>query len=146
MVQRPRQHRVFAGDAHRPPWRLLIESSDPALAISGFRVYRQAGFDVSLCEGPLLDGRECPLVRGEGCPFASEADVVLFDLGDDAAPRLAALEAIIANRPNLPIVVRANGPLPPAARRFDAILPTTSVPGQVAILRRAARRSVEVNS
>jgi hypothetical protein len=145
MVQRPRQHRVVVADAHRPPWRLLIESADPALAISGFRAYRQAGFDVSLCEGPLIDGRECPLVRGEGCPFAAEADVVLFDLGEDAEPRLAALDAMVATRPDLPVVVRVTGKVPPVVRRFDAILPTTSVDGQVAILRRAARRSLEAH-
>jgi hypothetical protein len=145
MVQRPRQHRVFAGDEHQPPWRLLVESGDPALVISGFRAYRQAGFEVSLCEGPLIDGRECPLVRGEGCPFAAEADVVLFDLGGNVEVRLAALQAMVATRPDLPVVIRTTGALPPAASRFDAILPTTSVDGQVAIMRRAAQRSAEVH-
>jgi hypothetical protein len=59
---------------------------------------------------------------------------------------LAALQAMMATRPDLPVVVRTTGPLPPAARKLDAILPTTSVAGQVAILRRAARRSAEVGS
>jgi hypothetical protein len=141
MAERPRQHRVPTEDAYRPPWRLLVESADPALAISGFRAYRQAGFDVSLCEGPLIDERECPLVRGEGCPFAAEADVVLFDLGRDAQPRMAMLHAMLETRPDLPVVVRSAGPPPPGAEGLEVIDPSTSVAGQVAVLKRAAAKS-----
>jgi len=120
---------------------LLIESADPVLGISDFGAYRDAGFDVSLCEGPLFDAQECPLVRGEPCPYAADADVVLFDLGIDAEPRLAVLEAMILTKPDLPVVVRTTGPPPRRAAGFAMIRSSTSVAGQVAVLREAASRS-----
>lgn len=124
-------------------WQLLVESPDPALAISDFTAFRQAGFDITLCEGPLAEANECPLVNGEPCPLATEADVVLFDLGedgDDAARRSRVLDAIRAFRPDLPIVVRS-ATAPPGTADADTIGPATSVAGQVEALCRAAARN-----
>ena len=134
MFQRTSHHRRTR-DSERPgaPWRLLVESRDPALAIADFTAFRQAGFEITLCQGPLMDASECPLVQGEPCPLATEADVVLFDLGEDRedeAQRLNVLGAMRAFRPGLPIVVRSATPPPPEADAFT-IRPTTSVAGQV---------------
>ncbi len=126
-------HRSGDSERHDPPWRLLVESRDPALAIADFTAFRQAGFEITLCQGPLMDASECPLVKGEPCPLATEADVVLFDLGDDRedeAQRLNVLGAMRASRPGLPIVVRSATPPPPEADAYT-IRPTTSVAGQV---------------
>jgi hypothetical protein len=124
-------------DRAGPPWRLLVESPDPVVAVSDFDAYHRAGFDVTVCEGPRDDTTDCPVVRGEPCPLVTEADVVLFDL--DPAPRRRAevLAAMRADRPELPIVVCSTAPAPAAARGCAAIRPTTSVNGQVGALRKA---------
>jgi hypothetical protein len=134
-------HRSRAGtDRRRPPWRLLVESPEPGIDIDNFDAFRYAGFEVTVCEGPASDVRECPVVRGESCPLMSEADVVMFDLADDPARRAEVLAAMRATRPDLPIVVRSAGPLPETARGCPAILTTTSINGQVSALRKAALR------
>jgi hypothetical protein len=125
---------------HRPPWRLLIESPEPGLAISNFDAFRDAGFEVTVCEGPASDAHECPAVRGEPCPLMTEADVVLFDLDSDPLTRSQVLAAMRANRPDLPIVVRSAAPAPATADGCTTIRPTTSVGGQVSALRKAASR------
>src|SRR4029453_17825769 len=49
-----------APDRRRPPWRLLVESPDPGLAISNFDAFRDAGFEVTVCAGPAVDAGEGP--------------------------------------------------------------------------------------
>jgi hypothetical protein len=142
MFQRT-SHRDRTRESERPgpPWRLLVESRDPALAISDFTAFRRAGFEITLCQGPLAEASECPLLNGEPCPLATDADVVLFDLGEDCADeahRLNVLGAMRAFRPDLPIVVRSATPLAPEAAEYT-IQPTTSVAGQVDACCRAAR-------
>jgi len=72
-----RQHMLTATWSETARPRVLIEDANPALAVSDFASYRHAGFDVSVCTGPEEDG-ECPLTRGEECPLAAAADVVVF--------------------------------------------------------------------
>jgi hypothetical protein len=142
MYQR-KVHRSATGvaDRRRPPWRLLVESPEPGMAISNFDAFRCAGFEVSVCQGPAADARECPVVRGEGCPLLTEADVVLFDLDGDPQRRSAVLAAMCAERPELPIVVRSSTTSSPdAARGCATIRATTSVSGQVAALQKAVLR------
>jgi len=126
-------------DRQGPPWRLLVESSDGAVAISNFDAFRDAGFEVTVCEGPTGDAGECPVVRGESCPLMAEADVVLFDLDldPDLTRRSEVLAAMRVGRPDLPIVVRSNAPAPDSASGCTTIRTTTSVGGQVSALRRA---------
>jgi hypothetical protein len=130
--------RPAVSDRNRPPWRLLVETPDPALAISNFDAFREAGFEVTVCEGPAVDARECPVVRGEPCPLVADADVVLFDLDSDLSTRSQVLAATRANRPNLPIVVRSAAPA--TADSDTTIRPTTSVGGQVSALQKAVLR------
>jgi len=81
--------------------RLLIEDGHPALAISDFSLFRDAGFDVAFCSGPGDEPGACPLLRGQQCPLVAEADVVLHGLD----PALGIATAIRRRRPELPVVV-----------------------------------------
>ena len=94
--------------------RVLVEDDDPALAISDFALFGQAGFDVAYCSGPGGAAGGCPVLRGQRCALLDGADAVLHGLG------LAA--AIRRQRPRIAVIE----------------LPTEcSVPGQIAALRQA---------
>jgi hypothetical protein len=129
-----------ATERRRPPWRLLVESAEPGVDIANFDAFRYASFEVTVCEGPASDARECPVVRGDSCPLMSEADVVLFDLDSDPARRSEVLAAMRATRPDLPIVVRSADPAAEAAAGSPTIRTTTSVNGQVSALHKAVLR------
>jgi hypothetical protein len=134
-------HRSRSGpDRYRPPWRLLVESPEPGLDIANFDAFRCAGFEVSVCGGPVADAHECPAVRGDSCPLVSDADVVLFDLDSDPPRRSEVLASLRTTRPDLPIVVRSADPPPEAAHGCPTIRTTTSVNGQVSALRKAVLR------
>jgi hypothetical protein len=130
---------VAAARRARSPWRLLVECSDDAARISDFTAFRDAGFQIMLCEGPVDDARECPVVRGGICPFVADADVVLFD--GDRPFRSEVLAGVRASRPGLPIVVRSAAPAPALPDGCTWIPTTTSVHGQVSALRNAIERS-----
>ena len=86
--------------------RLLIEDGHPALAISDFSLFRDAGFDVAFCSGPGDEPGACPLLRGQRCPLVAEADVVLHGL----EPALGIAAAIRRQHPELPVVVEQRRP------------------------------------
>ena len=86
--------------------RLLIEDDRPALAISDFSVFRDAGLDVAFCSGPGDDPGSCPLLRGQRCALVDRADVVLHGL----SPGLGIAAAIRRQRPELPVVVEQARP------------------------------------
>ena len=119
--------------------RLLIEDSHPALAISDFSLFRDAGFDVAFCSGPGDEPGACPLLRGQRCPLVAEADVVLHGLD----PALGIAAAIRRQHPELPVVVEQRRPEPGGASAVPAgCVPLgypCSVSGQVdALLRTVA--------
>jgi hypothetical protein len=101
MEQRmPRRTWLSAGmDGRRP--RLLVEDDRPALAVSDFSLFREAGLDVAYCSGPGDDPGACPLLRGQRCALVDRADVVLHGL----SPELGIAAAIRRQRPELPVVV-----------------------------------------
>lgn len=117
--------------------RVLVESANPALRVSEFRRYRDAGLDVTLCGGPVGDER-CPLVEGDGCPSAKDADVVLFGLDD----RSGILAAHRARHPSVPVVVerRPDDDVTPVPDGCSVLPFPSSVEEQVALLHRSARR------
>ena len=116
---------------------MLIESADPALAVSDFGALTAAGMDVALCRGPEHTPAECPLVRGEPCQLAAGADVILFDLGPAGQQ---VLEAERRMHPGTPVVVR--GGSAGAAPEGCGLLPAnTSVGGQISAIRRAAEQT-----
>ena len=67
---------------HHVP-RLLVEDDDPALAVSDFSRFRQAGFEVAWCSGPAGNADDCSLLRNGECPLVKGADVVLHGLNPD---------------------------------------------------------------
>ena len=128
-------HRWSGPDGNRPPLRVLIESADPALALSDFGAFTAAGIDVALCQGPDHVRAECPLVRGEACDLAAGADAILFDLGPAGTD---VFEAERRSHPATPVVLRDGPPgaaVPEGCRSLPA---TASVEGQIDVLRAAA--------
>jgi hypothetical protein len=127
--------------------RLLIEDGHPALAISDFSLFRDAGFDVAFCSGPGDEPGACPLLRGQQCPLVAGADVVLHGL--DPAVGIAA--AIRRQRPELPVVVEQRRPEAGSAGTVPAgCVPLgypCSVSGQVdALLRAVTGASLEASA
>lgn len=122
-----------------PRLRVLVESADPALAISDFAHFGRAGIDVALCSGPVGDPDQCPLVRGEPCALAAGADAILFGAGPE---RGRILDGLRRRLPGTPIVVQP--PLPgftPATGRrdgYEVLARSSSVAGQISALRQAA--------
>jgi len=117
--------------------RLLIEDGHPALAISDFSLFRDAGFDVAFCSGPGDEPGACPLLRGQRCPLVAEADVVLHGLD----PALGIAAAIRRQHPELPVVVEQRRPEAGSAGAVPAgCMPLgypCSVSGQVDAVARA---------
>jgi hypothetical protein len=115
--------------------RVLIEDSHPALEISDFAAFRDAGFDVAYCSGPAAGAAgpapgSCPLLCGADCEILAGADVVLHGL--DPASGVAA--DIRWWHPELPVVAKTDGPAPAGCTRIPACC---SVKGQVEAVRRA---------
>ena len=119
--------------------RVLIEDSHPALQISDFAAFRDAGFDVAYCSGPAGEAAAetagsghgtCPLLCGADCEVLAGADVVLHGL--DPASGVAA--DIGWWHPELPVVVKTDAPAPDGCTRIPACC---SVKGQVEAVRRA---------
>jgi hypothetical protein len=134
----PRRAWYRGGTVHRP--RVLVEDDHPALAISDFSLFQQAGFDVAWCSGPGDDRSVCPVLRGRECTVAARADIVLHGLD----PRLGIAPAIARQVPGLPVLVAesrsADGSLPDAPAGCLALAFPCSVPGQIQAARRAVAR------
>jgi hypothetical protein len=126
--------------AHSPSARLrvVIESDDPALAISDFSAFTCAGIDVTVCSGPGADARDCPAVAGGRCDAVDHADAVFHALGPGASGRavLAALaESGAATRCVVSVGADDRGPLPEGC---TPLVSTATPAGQVTALRRTA--------
>lgn len=120
------------------PYRLVVETDDPALQASEFRCYQQAGFDVVVCHGP--DGTHpCPAATGLVCEAIEGADVVLNALRDADTQRVV-VGAVRATAPGVPMVVNvadamSDDDLPEGCVRLTR---TVSVAGLTDAVRRAA--------
>jgi len=116
--------------------RLIVETDDPAVAICDFATFVDAGFDVVVCGGPG-NGTLCPALAGQTCAAVDDADVVFSTFRDPAQRRIVA-QAVHATSPDVPMVVSAPpvaaDDLPDGCVRLSDL---TSVPGQIAALRRA---------
>jgi hypothetical protein len=126
--------------------RVLIEDGHPALAISDFSLFEQAGLDVAFCSGPGDDGAACPVLRGQRCPLVAGADAVLHGLD----PALGIAAVICRQRPGLPVVAeqrrRADGSLEPVPEGCTPLTFPCSVRGQIDALRRALAPTVRPGS
>lgn len=119
------------------PLRLVVETNDPALTISDFVCFRQAGFDVTVCHGPDRE-HPCPAATGGTCAALDGADVVLNALRDAEVQR-SVVDAVHAAAPGIPMVVSiAPGIGDDLPRGCVPLSRTMSVGGQVDAVRRAA--------
>lgn len=66
----------------REPLRILIEHRSSVVLLDLREEFAEAGFEVTTCLGPgaTTEGT-CPLVVGEGCELAEQADVIVNALG-----------------------------------------------------------------
>lgn len=138
----PRRTWGSASRAGRRP-RVLIEDDHPALAISDFSIFEQAGFDVAFCSGPDGDPAACPVLQGRQCPLLLGTDAVLHGLD----PALGVAAAICRQGLGVPVLVeqhpRADGSLPPVPEGCLPLAFPCSVQGQADALWRvlASRRT-----
>jgi hypothetical protein len=144
--EQPAIVRVVIGTAQRvPTWpgnherpRLLVEA--PGGRWHAEEAARAAGFQVLACPGPLLGWSHCPALRGEPCPLAAGADVIV-----DAVPHEAGRSLLDAHRrihPSVPICVE----LPSGEGGLDAAVSEiprgTSDTVVVGILERLAKEAL----
>ena len=123
---------------HHPsrPFRVVVETDDPALAISDFASFAAAGFGVVCCGGPS-DDHPCPVVEGRPCPLVEDSDIVLNQFKDHETQH-AVLDGVHRTSPDVPMVVT----VPPNGFEYDlpdgcvSLAPFTSVNGQTLALRR----------
>jgi len=135
--------RVAIGTTRRmPSWpgtderpRLLVEV--PGGRWHAAEAARAAGFQVLACPGPMLGWSHCPALRGEPCPLAAGADVIVDAVRDE--PGRSLLEAHRRVHPSVPICVE----LPSGEGDLDAAVSTiplgTSDAVVVGILERLAK-------
>ncbi len=125
----PRRAWRSRAPGHRP--RIVVEDSQPALAISDFSLFEQAGFDVAVCSGPGRAPGDCPVLHGRDCAALAGADAVLHHLDPD----LGIAAAIRRRYPDTPVVMevrrRADGSLPPVPEGCVPLAYPCSVKGQI---------------
>jgi hypothetical protein len=118
--------------------RILIEDDGPALAISDFSEFWQAGFDVAFCSGPGADQASCPLLHGQQCEVLAGADAVLHGLD----PGLGVAASIRCQLPGTPMVIKqrrlADGSVQSVPAGCLPLVPDCSVRGQIEALWMAA--------
>ena len=120
--ERPSIVRVVMSTSGRtPPWpgphrapRVLVETEGGRWHSE--TAARAVGFEVVVCPGPLSH-RPCPALRGEPCPLASQADVVVDGIPVDSPPGRALLDAHERLHAGIPICVEYRGDAPPRGRR-----------------------------
>jgi len=81
---------------------VLVEGNGSGPGAEVARALRQSGFAVATCPGPSWL-EPCPLLEGGDCPLVRGADVVVCDLGEaeDAADVIACIAARFPGTPLL---------------------------------------------
>lgn len=123
---------------HTPSWprhhdrpRVLVEVKGGRWA--GEEEARAANVDVVVCPGPSRQRRgECPVLRGEACPLARDADAIVFGLEPDEPRNRAIREGHGALHPDVPVIDRTAR----AAERPRACSPAVEVAAVVDALTR----------
>lgn len=120
--------------------RVLIENPDGAMLWASERLLARAGFEVTTCTGQR-EGKPCLLLTEGCCSLAQEADVIVNGLPlRDQAVHEAQQQVL----PDVPVVLQLStrdvGRLDvPVSPRTITVSPTTSGPGLVDAVTRAAR-------
>lgn len=125
-----------------PGWPPLREKPRVLVEVQGGHwraeeAVKEAGFEVLSCPGPLGGWERCPALRGEKCPLAEAADLVVDAVSGDQGAEL--LEAHRSVHPTVPVcVVTQDGPDggDPSVGRIPR---TSDEPVVVGIIQRVAR-------
>lgn len=97
-----------------------------------------AGVDVLGCPGPEGRGRACPMLHGDPCPLAAEADVIVVSHPPDTPRWRAVREAHERLHPGVPVFVEVTQAAPQVVDGEEP-LAEASAADAVTIVRRAAR-------
>ena len=107
--------------------KVLVESNDGAIQWATEMFLRnKEGYAVACCNGPDREHGRCPLVLGEACPAAEEADVIVHGLRLGSEDNRSVLVALRAAFPDKPVVVEV--PKPEIARYEDDLAGCHVVP------------------
>jgi DNA-binding NtrC family response regulator len=89
--------------------RVLVVHHDIDLADQEADSLRRQGFEVEQCSGP--GAYSCPVMRGEPCPAAHRADVLVYDVwaSGEAGGAQRLIEGLRELHPEIPVVLTAPG-------------------------------------
>lgn len=96
-----------------------------------------AGIEVLGCPGPEGRGRSCPLLRGERCPLAADADAIVVSHPPDTPRWRAVRQAHEELHPGVPVFVEVTRAAPQVLDG-EALLPECTAADVVAIVQRGA--------
>ena len=89
--------------------RVLVVHHDIDLADQEADALRRAGYQVTECMGPI--GAMCPILAGNRCDLAEDADVLVYDAWVTGEPdgARALIDNIRELHPDTPLVLTASG-------------------------------------
>ncbi len=92
--------------------RVLVIHHDIDLSDQEVDSLRRRGYDARQCLGPI--GASCPILNGQPCELADEADVLVYDAFVTGEPEgaQALIEGMREMHPDVPIVLVASGMAP----------------------------------
>ena len=104
--------RLSIGTAATPTWpkhdqrrRVLVEIAGGRW--SGERQANEAGLATAVCSGPTRLGRRgCPVLNGEHCPLADDADAIMVLLDPDDEQTALMIESHLRMSPGVPVLAR----------------------------------------
>jgi hypothetical protein len=96
--------------------RVLMVYHDADVADIEADMLRRAGYEVDRCAGPV-GGGPCPVLHGEACWQAEEADVLVYDTWEaDLRGEEDLVESLRAMHPDTPLVLTSSRPSPSGHR------------------------------
>lgn len=89
--------------------RVLVVHHDIDMADQEVDSLRRRGYEVSQCAGPAAT--RCPVLAGDTCVLAEEADVLVYDAWATGEPEGAQrlIEGLRELHPDIPVVLLASG-------------------------------------
>jgi CheY-like chemotaxis protein len=91
--------------------RVLVVHHDIDLADQEVDSLRRRGYEVTQCAGPIGASAGCPVMFGQTCGLAEDADVLVYDAWASGEPdgAKALIEGLRDTHPDTPIVLLATG-------------------------------------